>query len=214
MALAVHECAGLATLTLGKPAAPGLTAAGGLLRPPHPHPGRLCWRLGCLFTSSHHQGRATELQAGLAPRLLSGQSTEHLRLCMKQPQCMAGAWPWNAKTHRPHCSSPGPEGLGLQGMNACTLPPPQQPESTVHRLELGRAPLGTGMKLAHGLWSVASKGPVLSRSQSHQLADSGTMLYCEGAEQRGNKQISGKMSRGLGRVGRGQRLECFPEVLT
>lgn len=30
-ALAVHEYAGLATLALGKPAAPGLTAAGGLL---------------------------------------------------------------------------------------------------------------------------------------------------------------------------------------
>lgn len=31
MALTVHECAGLAPLALGKPAAPGLTAAGGLL---------------------------------------------------------------------------------------------------------------------------------------------------------------------------------------
>lgn len=34
MVLVVRECAGLATLTLGKPAAPGLIATGGLLWAP------------------------------------------------------------------------------------------------------------------------------------------------------------------------------------
>ena len=83
------------------------------------------------------KGGRQSLRLGLL-LALRRQSTEHLRLCMKQPQCMAGVWPWNAKIHRSHCSSPGLQGLGLQGMNACILPPPQQPESTVHRPGLWR----------------------------------------------------------------------------
>ena len=55
MVLVVHECAGLATLTLGKPAAPGLIAAGGLLWAPRKA------GAGC--------GSCTLLQAGLSLHL-------------------------------------------------------------------------------------------------------------------------------------------------
>ena len=141
MVLVVHPCAGLATLAVGKPAAPGLITAGGLLRAPRRTSGLwlqvLCWRLSSLFTFRHCQGRATEPQAGPAPSPSVGRA-QSLRLCMKQPQCMAGARPWNAQIHRSHCSSPGLQGLGLQGMNACILSPPQEPESSVHRRGLWR----------------------------------------------------------------------------
>lgn len=110
MVLMVHPYAGLATLAVGKPAAPGLITAGGLLRAPRRTSGLwlqvLCWRLSSLFTFRHCQGRATEPQAGPAPSPSVGRA-QSLRLCMKQPQCMAGARPWNAQIHRSHCSSPG-----------------------------------------------------------------------------------------------------------
>lgn len=139
----VHDCVRLAALTLGNPAIP--FAAGGL------H-----WLLG-----SHRMPRLHALLEPLPMEgdralgwvcswLLCRQNTEHLGLCMKQPQCVAGVWPWNAKTHRNHCSSPGLQGPGLQGMHTWTLPPPQQPNHTVHRLGLWRIVLGTGMELAHG----------------------------------------------------------------
>lgn len=51
-------------------------------------------------------------------------------------------------------------GTGAPGNECCTLPPPQQPESIVHRLGLWRVQLGTGMELAHGLQSVTPKDTV------------------------------------------------------
>lgn len=47
--------------------------------------------------------------------------------------------------------------------------------------------------LAHGLLSMAAKDTTQRQSQSQDLSDSGTMHFCEGAEQRGDKEISGKM---------------------
>ena len=69
------------------------------------------------------------------------------------------------------------------------------------------------MELAHGLWSVAPKDTVLRQNQSPELPDSGTMRYCEGAEQRGRREISGKMSHRFWKRKEEAKAGVFPEVL-
>lgn len=69
------------------------------------------------------------------------------------------------------------------------------------------------MELAHGLLSVASKDTTQRQSQSQDLSDSGTTRYCEGAEQRGNKEISGKMIHRFWRSGEESKTAVFPDVL-
>lgn len=69
------------------------------------------------------------------------------------------------------------------------------------------------MELARGLWSVAPEDTAPRQSQSQEPPDSGTMHYCEGAERRGNKEISGKMSHRFWRIGEESKTAVFPDVL-
>lgn len=71
----------------------------------------------------------------------------------------------------------------------------------------------TGIELAHGLWSATPKDTVLRQNQSQELPDSATMHYCEGAEQRDHKEISGKMSHRFWKRKEEAKAEVFPEVL-